>query len=133
MNSNLIECPNCKNLVNSSFKFCSHCGTKLSFNQATVNPSPQNFGTGINNSQQGFTQGFNTASQSIVNEFDIIETYNYNILNNGIEVNNAYFAFKNNQFEDALRYIDQAIEINPNNPYFWSFKSIILHRLNYID
>ena len=143
MSSNFIECPNCKNLVNSSSKFCSHCGTKLSFEQPTMNPSPQNLGTGINNTQQQgmrinntqqtFTPGIKTVTPSMENEFDIIETYNYNILNNGIEANNAYFSLKNNQFEDALRYIDKAIEINSNDPYIWSLKSLILFKLNYVE
>jgi len=54
----------------------------------------------------------------------------YESENSDLLVNKAYSLYNMGRFEDAIKYCDEAIKINPNDAVAWSIKGICLNFLH---
>ena len=80
----------------------------------------------LENAEKNFKEG--NFKESIKLYTEIKENYlldNFDITSN---IALSYYSLKN--FDDALTYIDQAIELNKNSPKMYFFKGLVLNALN---
>lgn len=106
--SQRLSCPNCGSPVAFGARFCGNCGTGLSWStqQQLQHPSQ---------SEQTHMDGVGLIGKALGHANLIGKTLV--LINEG-------------KCDEALQYIDKALEMNRNLPIAWSIKGEALHKLN---
>ena len=118
MSQDVKICPQCDTEVNINSKFCMNCGHK--FSQEDVKKKV------VEKPIEPVEGDVGDETLDISQYLDLFEGI-------GETTKNAVSAIKDSDWNNALNFIDQSIEITQTNSDLWALKSYILLKLGYLE
>ena len=125
MGQDVKFCSQCGSEVDIHAKFCTNCGFKFP-TQDVVNE--------VEKTEKPKLDDFKKPVEVNLDENPVDISQYFNLFEGISETTDyAINAIKESDWQNALTFIDQSIEVNENNSDFWALKSYILLKLGYFS